>query len=303
MKERFSNLFRNTGRFETIESRSAKLDAMFAKDGEWVFGQRDCSESAKTAAMIDKILRKPDRQDVFISTVHHFYGDHDYSWLAFSPRLQDNADEFLRQFGKHCIGVHIRRTDHVKSRAHSPIWLFIDAMQAEVDRDDQVRFFLATDSDVVRRVLVARFGSRMITRKGGVSRFDPGGISDGVVDLMLLSRTDRIYGSYWSSFSNEAARIGGIECTSLCDSWQDPELKIAELNDSVCDAMLTNAEVEERLRGAEMEVLAIKRSTSYRIGMFVTWPARRASRMFKCYRENGLKYTLRRLILGKGRGR
>ena len=42
---------------------------------------------------------------------------------------------------------------------------------------------------------------------------------------------------------------------------------------------------------------------AYRVGMFVTWPARRVYRMLKCYRENGLKYTLRRLILGKGRGR
>lgn len=47
------------------------------------------------------------------------------------------------------------------------------------------------------------------------------------------------------------------------------------------------------------EVSALKRSAAYRVGMFVTWPARRAYRMLKCYRENGFKYTLRRLILGK----
>lgn len=29
----------------------------------------------------------------------------------------------------------------------------------------------------------------------------------------------------------------------------------------------------------------------HRLLVFVTWPARRAYRMFKCYRENGLKYT------------
>lgn len=50
------------------------------------------------------------------------------------------------------------------------------------------------------------------------------------------------------------------------------------------------------------EVAALKSATAYRVGMFVTWPARRAYRMVKCWRENGLKYTLRRLILGKGRG-
>lgn len=54
---------------------------------------------------------------------------------------------------------------------------------------------------------------------------------------------------------------------------------------------------------AQREIAALKCSEAYRVGMFVTWPARRAYRMLKCYRENGLKYTLRRLILGKGRGR
>ena len=53
----------------------------------------------------------------------------------------------------------------------------------------------------------------------------------------------------------------------------------------------------------ESEVAALHSSEAYRVGMFVTWPARRVYRMFRCWRENGLKYTLRRLILGKGRGR
>lgn len=59
----------------------------------------------------------------------------------------------------------------------------------------------------------------------------------------------------------------------------------------------------EHKRRKKNRIAAFKQSKAYRVGMFVTWPARRASRMFKCYRENGLKYTLRRLILGKGRGR
>lgn len=57
------------------------------------------------------------------------------------------------------------------------------------------------------------------------------------------------------------------------------------------------------LQKCRHEIASLKSSEAYRVGMFVTWPARRAYRMFKCYRENGLKYTLRRLILGKGRGR
>lgn len=67
------------------------------------------------------------------------------------------------------------------------------------------------------------------------------------------------------------------------------------------------AEVERRSRmavnKARAEVARLQASESYRVGMFVTWPARRAYRALKCLRENGMKYTLRRLFLGKGRGR
>lgn len=61
--------------------------------------------------------------------------------------------------------------------------------------------------------------------------------------------------------------------------------------------------LQRRLKSAEDEVIRLKNAEAYAVGMFITWPARRIYRMLKCCRENGLKYTLRRLILGKGRGR
>lgn len=42
------------------------------------------------------------------------------------------------------------------------------------------------------------------------ARQDENGIADAVVDLFILSRTQRLYGSYWSSFSEVAAQIGNI---------------------------------------------------------------------------------------------
>lgn len=64
------------------------------------------------------------------------------------------------------------------------------------------------------------------------------------------------------------------------------------------------AESEKRTaRSLSREVAGLKSATAYRVGMFVTWPARRAYRMVKCWQENDLKYTLRRLVLGKGHGK
>ena len=46
-------------------------------------------------------------------------------------------------------------------------------------------------------------------------------------------------------------------------------------------------------RGLQAEVNALKASESYRVGMFVTWPARKAWGGVKCLRENGIKYTVK----------
>lgn len=46
-------------------------------------------------------------------------------------------------------------------------------------------------------------------------------------------------------------------------------------------------------RGLQAEVNALKASESYRVGMFVTWPARKAWGGVKCLRENGVKYTVK----------
>lgn len=44
------------------------------------------------------------------------------------------------------------------------------------------------------------------------------------------------------------------------------------------------------------EVLALKSSEAYRVGMFVTWPARKVYGGIKCLRENGVKYTFKHTI-------
>lgn len=46
--------------------------------------------------------------------------------------------------------------------------------------------------------------------------------------------------------------------------------------------------MERELVNAKCEVQKLKSSTAYRVGMFVTWPARRVYRMLKCYREKGM---------------
>ena len=78
--------------------------------------------------------------------------------------------------------------------------------------------------------------------------------------------------------------------------------QVVERDKIITDSKAAVAQ-QKLVRSLIREVESLKRSEAYRVGMFVTWPARRAYRMFKCWKENGLKYTIRRLVLGKGRGR
>lgn len=50
------------------------------------------------------------------------------------------------------------------------------------------------------------------------------------------------------------------------------------------------------LQAKSMEVKALHNSEAYRVGMAVTWPARKTWGGVKCLRENGLKYTVKHAV-------
>lgn len=110
------------------------------------------------------------------------------------------------------IGVHIRRTDNGKSRIFSPTEAFVDVMSRELKQNPETKFYLATDDDVEENYLKSIFGVRILTyRKRTIDRNDPLGIEDALVDLVNLSNCAKIFGSYYSSFSDTAAAWKGIQ--------------------------------------------------------------------------------------------
>ena len=54
--------------------------------------------------------------------------------------------------------------------------------------------------------------------------------------------------------------------------------------------------LKQRAALMEEKSLALECSGTYRVGMFVTWPARKAWGGVKCLRENGLKYTVKHAV-------
>lgn len=111
-------------------------------------------------------------------------------------------------FGTNTIGVHIRRTDNGWATEYSPLGLFTKKVEEEIDSDHTTKIFLATDSSEIKRMFVRKYAERVVTRFNNSPRYTLKGEVDGLIDLLLLSKTKKVYGSFRSSFSDLASQIG-----------------------------------------------------------------------------------------------
>ncbi len=128
------------------------------------------------------------------------------------PEIRSQIEELVKHFSTDTIGVHIRRADNKKSIENSPLELFIQVMHKEIALNNRTRFFVASDDQAVKSELVTCFGERIILSSlKEANRNTKEGMVNAVVDLYALSRTKKILGSYWSSFSHTASHISDIE--------------------------------------------------------------------------------------------
>ena len=104
------------------------------------------------------------------------------------------------------IGVHIRRTDNKKSIQGSPLESFLQTMREQPD----AFFVIATDEKQVREHIEKEFAGRSIFPALVLTRRTEEGMIQGVADFFALTKCSKIYGSYWSSFSEIAAEYGAI---------------------------------------------------------------------------------------------
>ena len=118
-------------------------------------------------------------------------------------------EEKEKLFSAHTIGMHIRRTDNTESIDKSPTQLFIDMGRRQIKCFPDLKIFLATDSEDVKNDLRREFGEHIITSDDKANRGDTDGIRRGLADMYTLARTQHIYGSAGSSFSEMASLIGG----------------------------------------------------------------------------------------------
>lgn len=138
---------------------------------------------------------------------------YDYAWISqlFVPveEIMAEVESRCRNFPDTMIGVHIRRTDNLASIRQSPVGLFYQKLDEEIKEDNKVGIYLATDSEEVKREMKERYGDRILSSGKQADRSSLEGIREGVADMYTLARTQKIYGSFQSSFSDMAAQIGG----------------------------------------------------------------------------------------------
>ena len=110
------------------------------------------------------------------------------------------------------IGVHIRRTDNQVCINNSPLEVFIEAMEKEIEKDDRVTFYIASDDLDTILELKRRFGDRIYyMAEKNFERDSDKGIADAFAELICLSHANKIIGSFYSTYSRIAAMLSGIE--------------------------------------------------------------------------------------------
>jgi hypothetical protein len=155
-------------------------------------------------------------KDLYISSFYEFYeGNAEASIFKPTLELQSQINQFTKDFDVHTYGLHIRRGDHKMAIERSPLSKFITIIEQEITKNKELKFFLATDDASVEQKLKAKFSEKIITKPKNLSRNSTRGIQDAVLDLYILAKTQKVYGSYWSSFSEMAARLSGIEEVSV----------------------------------------------------------------------------------------
>ncbi len=154
----------------------------------------------------------PSEGIVFIQTCHSLAQHYDFQKLFKPvPAITDIINSVTEQYSNNTIGLHIRRTDNKQAIAHNGISSFEKSMDVEIKANPDTKFYLATDDMDVKKYLKDKYRESIISYDMPLNRNTMEGMKGAVVDLWCLSKTKKIIGSYFSSYSEVASYIGHID--------------------------------------------------------------------------------------------
>ena len=161
------------------------------------------------------IIQIKSGKTLYISTGDYLGTNYDTSSI-FRPisALKKEIDAFLPA-DKVIYGIHIRRTDNSWAIEHSPLELFENKIVEILKKDSDSLFYLASDDEHTITYFQERFGNSILTRPKTFGRTSVSGIQDAIIEMWILSKTKKIFGSFYSSYSEMAAKIGNINLEIL----------------------------------------------------------------------------------------
>lgn len=153
---------------------------------------------------------------VYVKATNPFWDildmDHAFDFILPRKNIESKKKKVLEAAeGKRLVSVHIRRTDHIEAIKNSPLGLFVDRMKKELEQNQPTYFYVATDDKKTEEELREEFGERILTFSGKtLDRDSRQGIEDAYVEMLCLAAGDKILGSFNSTFSLMASKLGNI---------------------------------------------------------------------------------------------
>ena len=112
------------------------------------------------------------------------------------------------------IGVHVRRGD-LPWQDKSPNEAFFHQIDSNLTACPTSKIYLASDSEEVKKLFKSRYQGSIICHEDIPSRDSIQGMKLALADLLSLSRTTKIIGTWNSSFSWLASAIGLIDLETV----------------------------------------------------------------------------------------
>lgn len=226
----YHDLFVKSSEFEVLDSlgyyrfvRTSRQKYLVKRVLAWVINKSICVDycvfDSDMYKGVDQILDIVGRHNtVFFNTCEELISwDPGLKAFQLIPSLETRLNKLSKKLevDSNTIGVHVRRTDHTIAANRSPNFLFEQMIWRERNRNPNLKIYLSSDDPQVVEHFKSIFGEIILTIVKKYGRDSKVAIEDALIELFLLSRTKKIYGSYWSSYSKMAGRLSGIKVEIL----------------------------------------------------------------------------------------
>lgn len=135
--------------------------------------------------------------------------------FSLNPKKEiiDFVDKFSKENNiENCIGLHIRRGDNRFTVDGREKISSDDKFIEIINKNPEEKFFLSTDGGDTKKEFKDKFGEKIITfPESNLKRAHKESIIQAFEEMLILSRTKHIFGSYLSTFSELSWWFGGCK--------------------------------------------------------------------------------------------